>query len=58
MQSHPVGLRSLISKDVEKMHEIGEKRHKCKSTSNFHCDGKTHTKIGRLAAEKWTFVCQ
>ena len=29
-----------------------------KNISNFHCDGETRAKIGRFAAEKWTFVCQ
>ena len=29
-----------------------------KNISKFHSDGETRAKIGRFAAEKWTFVCQ
>ena len=45
-----------VNKEVEKIQEICEKWHKCKNISNFHCDGVTRAKIGRFAAEKWTFV--
>ena len=41
-----------VNKDVEKMHEIGEKWRKSKNISNFDCDGDTRAKIGRFAAEK------
>ena len=41
-----------VNKDVEKMHEIGEKRRKSKNISKFDCDSNTRVKIGRFAAEK------
>ena len=47
-----------VNKDVDKMQEIGDKRHKRKNRSNFHYDGETRAKIGRFTAEKWTCVCQ
>ena len=45
-----------VNKGVEKIQEICEKWRKCKNISHFHCDGVTRAKIGRFAAEKWTFI--